>query len=525
MGSRGVKRINDVNILRTHQFKEDAGPMAHPVRPASYEEINNFYTVTVYNKGAEVLRMMHALLGEKDFRKGTDLYFDRHDGQAVTTDDFVQALQDASGKDLSQFRRWYSQAGTPTLELSEDYEGGTYTLTVSQSCPGTPDGVEKLPFHMPLSIRLLDKQGNELVPETVVELTEQQQKFVFTDIKTKPVLSFLRGYSAPVKVQHEVSPDDLDALVQFDDDPFVRWEAMQKRVLPELLAQYQSGKVADSLPASIVDIFKTILSSENADKAMLAELLTLPSESYLSDFCHPIQPTLLRDVRENFANQVAHAFEGQWLKLYQENHMSAYVLNGEEAGKRCLKNLCLSYLGRLNRTEYFDLAKQQLEQADNMTDSISALSVLVNSAYQEKSVVLQIFYERWQDNALVLDKWFALQASAKSADTFEQVKALFTHPAFSLKNPNKVRALLGAFAHNLGAFHGTGKAAYEFYVDKLIELDGINAQVAARMVSVFNQWKTFDKHHADLIKHQLERLNATSNLSKDVAEIVGKALN
>ena len=524
MGSRGVKRISDVNILRTHQFKEDAGPMAHPIRPASYEEINNFYTVTVYNKGAEVLRMLHALLGEEKFRLGTDLYFDRHDGEAVTTDDFVQALQEASDKDLSQFRRWYSQAGTPVLELSENYANNTYKLIVTQSCPETPDGVEKHAFHMPLCIRLLDQQGDELLSETVLELTEQHQEFVFTNIKAKPVLSFLRGYSAPVKVQHDVSADDLDVLIQFDDDPFVRWEAMQQRVLPELLAQYQAGRAADALPDSIVQILQTILFSETTDKAMLAELLTLPSESYLSDFCHPIQPTLLRDVREKFANQLAEVFEEKWLKLYQENHSNDYVLNGEEAGKRCLKNLCLSYLSRLNRPEYFDLATAQLEQADNMTDSIAALSVLVNSSYKDKPVVLQKFYERWQDNALVLDKWFALQASAKSADTFEQVKALFEHPAFSLKNPNKVRALLGAFAHNLGAFHGTGKEAYEFYIDKIIELDAINAQVAARMVSVFNQWKTFDKSNAEVIKQQLERLNEIPNLSKDVAEIVGKAL-
>lgn len=525
MGSRGVKRINDVNILRTHQFKEDAGPMAHPVRPASYQEINNFYTVTVYNKGAEVLRMLHTLLGEKKFRAGTDLYFDRHDGQAVTTDDFVQALQDASGKNLSQFRRWYSQAGTPVLDLSEKYENETYTLTVTQSCPDTPDGVKKRPFHLPLCVRLLDIQGKELLPETVLELTEQRQEFVFENIISKPVLSFLRGYSAPVKVQHDVISDDLDTLIQFDNDPFVRWESMQQRVLPELLAQYKNGQVAEIAPNSIVRIISSILSSSNTDNAMLAELLTLPSESYLSDFCHPIQPTLLRDVRENFANQLAYEFEDKWLQLYQENHSFEYELNGEEVGKRALKNLCLSYLSRLDKDEYFDLAKAQLDQADNMTDSISALSILVNSSYADKSVVLRTFYERWKDNALVLDKWFSLQASAKSIDTFDQVKVLFDHPAFSLKNPNKVRALLGAFAQNLGAFHGTGKEAYEFYIDKMIELDGINAQVAARMVSVFNQWKTFDKNNAEAIKKQLERLNNLSPLSKDVAEIVGKALN
>lgn len=530
MGSRGVKRINDVNILRTHQFKEDAGPMAHPVRPASYQEINNFYTVTVYNKGAEVVRMLHTLLGADNFRAGTDLYFSRHDGQAVTTDDFVTALEDASGRDLQQFRRWYSQAGTPSLQVTEQYQQGVYTLTVRQTCPETPDGVEKHPFHIPLSIRLIDAEGHELLAETVLELTQAEQSFSFENINTQPVLSFLRAYSAPVKVLRDVSSQSLgalsalDSLIQFDDDPFVRWEAMQQRVLPELLQQYQAGQPAAQLSASMMTIFKTILSAPIDDKAMLAELLSLPSESYLSDFCHPIQPQLLRAVRENFAQQLAQQFESTWLSLYHNNQSSEYRLDGDEAAKRCLKNLSLRYLVRLDQPAYYDLALQQLDTTDNMTDGIAALAALVNSNYADKADVLQSFYTRWQDNALVLDKWFALQASAYGDDTFHNVQTLCEHPAFSLKNPNKVRSLLGAFAHNLGAFHDESGAAYQFYIDKIIELDAINAQVAARMVSALNQWKTFAPANSALIKQQLQRLQAHNTLSKDVSEIVGKAL-
>ena len=530
MGSRGVKRINDVNILRTHQFKEDAGPMAHPVRPASYEEINNFYTVTVYNKGAEVVRMLHTLLGADQFRQGTDLYFDRYDGQAVTTDDFVQSLADASGRDLTQFKRWYSQAGTPTLQLTEDYVDDSFHLTVKQSCPETPDkvdgkAVEKKPFHLPLRIRLLSEQGDELLPETVLELTEAQQTFEFHNIAEKPVLSFLRGYSAPVKIQLEQSTLQLDCLIRNDDDPFVRWEAMQQRMLAILLEQYRKGEKLSALPDSLASLFVQLLEdAKNEDPAILAALLLLPNESYLSSFCEPIDPQSLHQVRESFVSLIAQQCEQQLLQTYQDNHKPHYVLNGEEAGKRDLKCVCLNYLMKLGKAEYYDLAKTQFDAADNMTDSFMALSSLVNSAYEEKSVVLDAFYSKWQDNALVLDKWFAVQAGARNFETFSEVQRLCSHPAFSMKNPNKVRSLIGAFAQNMGAFHQTDGAAYQFYADKILELDSINSQVSARLVSAFNAWKSYAKDYAMLMQKELKRIEAHDGLSKDVREIVSKAL-
>ncbi len=533
MGSRGVKRINDVNILRTHQFKEDAGPMAHPVRPASYEEINNFYTVTVYNKGAEVVRMLHSLLGVELFRKGTDLYFDRHDGQAVTTDDFVQALADASGRDFTQFKRWYFQAGTPTLTLSETYAGGVYRLTIEQSCPQTSDmlnedGSEKFtkqPFHMPLSIRLLSENGVELLAEQVLELTEEKQTFEFTDIVSRPVLSFLRGYSAPVKIQREQSSEDLDCLIRYDNDPFVRWEAMQQRMLNALLAQYKKGKIATRLPESMGVLFQQMLAAaDEEDPAMLAALMILPNESYLSGFCEPVEPQLLRAIRESFADLIAMECEQLLLATYMNHHNPDYELNGLEAGKRDLKNVCLSYLMRLDQEAYFDIAQAQFDAANNMTDSYAAMNALVNSSYAEKQTVLSAFYDQWQDNALVLDKWFTVQASARNTDTFEQVQRLFSHAAFSMKNPNKVRSLLGAFAQNMGGFHRKDGAPYQFYADRVLELDAINPQVAARMVGAFNSWKAFDKVFADLMVTELQRIEAHPGLSKDVTEIVSKAL-
>ena len=530
MGSRGVKRINDVNILRTHQFKEDAGPMAHPVRPASYEEINNFYTVTVYNKGAEVVRMLHTLLGAEQFRKGTDLYFDRHDGEAVTTDDFVKALADASGRDLTQFKRWYSQAGTPTLQLSEDYMADTYRLTVKQSCPETPDKVdgkvvEKKPFHMPLRVRLLSEHGEEVLTETVLELTESEQTFEFRNIAKKPVLSFLRGYSAPVKTELEQNTTQLDCLIRYDDDPFVRWEAMQQRMLAILLNQYRKGEELDALPESLTTLFEQLLANaDTEDPAILAALLILPNESYLSSFCEPVNPQLLRQVRESFAMLIAKHCEQHLLAVYQANHNPNYILNGEEAGKRDLKCACLNYLVKLDKSKYYDLAKTQFAAADNMTDSSMALSSLVNSAYAEKTSVLDVFYNTWQDNALVLDKWFAVQAGARNSETFAEVQRLCNHPAFSMKNPNKVRSLIGTFAQNMGAFHQTDGAAYQFYADKILELDAINPQVAARMVSAFNAWKSYTKDYAEQMQKELQRIEAHDGLSRDVREIVSKAL-
>ena len=384
---------------------------------------------------------------------------------------------------------------------------------------------EKEPFHMPLRIRLLADNGEELLPETVVELTQAKQTFEFPNIKTKPVLSFLRGYSAPVKVEIEQSAEELDCLIRHDNDPFVRWEAMQQRLLNILLFDYKLGKVTTQLPESVANLFEQMLiDAGQEDPAMLASLLSLPNESYLSSFCEPIDPQLLRKVRESFADLIAAHCEALFKATYLKNHNLEYELNGLEDGKRELKSVCLSYLMRLNKTTYFDLARAQFDAVTNMTDSITALSCLVNSDYPDKADVLDTFYAKWQDNALVLDKWLTVQASAKNADTFDQVKALFSHSAFSMKNPNKVRSLLGAFAQNSGAFHRADATAYQFYADRVLELDAINPQVAARMVGVFNAWKSYTPEYADLMVKELTRIESHKDLSKDVREIVSKAL-
>lgn len=524
MGSRGVKRIQDVNILRTHQFKEDDGPMAHPVRPQSYEEINNFYTVTVYNKGAEVVRMLHTLVGAEDFRRGTDLYFSRHDGQAVTTDDFVQALTEASGRDLRQFKRWYDQAGTPELTLQESFSDGVYKLTVRQYCSATPGQLNKLPFHIPLRLALLDEDGQQLLPDTVVELTEEEQTFEFA-LERQPVLSFLRGFSAPVKVVKDWSDTELDCLVKHDDDPFVRWEAMQQRLLAMLLDSYKNDVELDQLPTSLTSIFTALLQAPMGDLAMQAELLSLPSLSYLADFCHPIEPQKLQSVYQRLEWLLAKEFERQWTELFLSVQSEQYELSPVAAGQRQLKNVCLRYLLRLGKSEYQQLAVRQYKAADNMTDALAALSQLTNNDYPQATELLQHFYDRWQANALVVDKWFTLQASAAVDGVFDNVKRLLEHPAFSLTNPNKVRSLLGAFAHNLAAFHRADGEPYQFYADQIIALDAINPQVAARLVGVFNQWRVFEPVCADAMHAQLQRLAAHQTLSKDVREIVSKALS
>jgi len=371
----------------------------------------------------------------------------------------------------------------------------------------------------------LDEQGNEILAEQVLELTEAKQVFRFDDIaqNVKPVLSFLRGYSAPVKVIRDVHETTLDCLIQHDDDPFVRWESMQQRVLPELLNQYKQGSVASELSESIESVFSTLLSSDT-EPAMLEKLLSLPSESYFADFCHPIKPQLVREIRENFATLLAKKFESQWLSLYKKFHSNKVELDGEAVAARSLKNLCLAYLVRLNKGDYDDLAAGQYTQSDTMTDSIAAVSIIADSQSNERQSILDSFFDKWQNNALVLDKWLAVQASSKQPDAFEQIQNLIEHPSFSMKNPNKVRSLLGAFTHNLSAFHQTDGAGYQFYADRVLELDKINPQVAARMVGAFNQWKSYDQSFADLMKSELERINAVETLSKDVKEIVSKAL-
>lgn len=551
MGSRGVKRIADVNILRTHQFREDAGPMAHPVRPESYMEINNFYTVTVYNKGAEVVRMLAHLAGAEGFRKGADLYFERHDGQAVTTDDFVKAIEDANGSDFNQFRRWYSQAGTPQLLITQNYDAANkcYRLRVKQTCPLTPGQNEKLPFHIPLAIGLLDASGQDMplklvgektavIGTRVLDLRDVEQDFEFIDVEQRPVASLLRNFSAPVKVTCDLTDEDYFFLMANDNDAFNRWEAGQQmavKTIINLAADYQQNGplVLDrwaldekALDGKFIQAIEKTLTKSTLDKAMIAAALTLPSETYLSEFMQPIDPEAIHQARRFVIRRMTQALRPQFLACYQANNQAGvYRLDAEGLGQRALKNRCLSYLMSLDDELARALCLAQFEVAENMTDGIAALGCLVNSAGPQRIQALDAFYEKWQNDILVIDKWLCLQAMSWLPDTLEHVKALTEHAAFTLKNPNKVRSLIGAFsAGNQTGFHALDGLGYCFLADYVLKLDKLNPQLAARMCNAFTQWRRYDPQRQGLMKAELKRIQQTEGLSRDVFEVINKSL-
>jgi aminopeptidase N len=541
MTSPAVKRIQDVRVLRTHQFAEDAGPMAHPVRPDSYIEISNFYTVTIYNKGAEVIRMMHNLLGAAGFRKGMDLYFRRHDGEAVTTEDFVKAMEDANDADLAQFRLWYSQAGTPVIKMSGAYDPATrsYTLTLSQSCRATPGQPEKQPFHIPLRVGLLDPSGRDMAldlengprcdtGEAVLSVTEKEQQFRFVNLDQAPVVSVARGFSAPVVVEARRSDAELAFLAAHDSDAFNRWDAAQEFATGTMLHQIErctSG--SDATPdAAFVESFARILNDSRLDRALVAEALTLPGESYLADRMQSIDVDAIHTVRQSTRRHLASVLEEDLRAVYRANFSNeAYRYDAESAGRRSLKNLCLSYLMALEDAELRRWCMSQFRDADNMTDVLAALACFTQSDCPERGEAIAEFYERWKDDTLVLDKWFSLQAMSHLPDTLENVERLMRHPAFDLKNPNKVRSLIGAFCHgNQIRFHDASGAGYHFLADRVMELDPMNPQVAARLMGAFSRWRKFDGARQTLMKSELERILATSRLSKDVYEITSKTL-
>jgi aminopeptidase N len=539
MSSKGVKRISDVNILRTHQFREDGGPLAHPVRPESYVEINNFYTLTVYNKGAEVIRMMHTLLGPARFRKGTDLYFERHDGQAVTTDDFVKALEDASGVDLAQFKRWYTQAGTPELQVSRSYDAAarTFTLTIKQTCPPTPGQQEKLPFHIPLAVGLLGKDGSDLplklahekggFSSGVLELRKAEETFVFADVPHEPVLSLLRGFSAPVKLKMERSDDELAFLMANDADEFNRWDACQQMAIKTILALVRDLQAGNKLAlgSRFVEAFRKTLENTTLDHGFLAVALTLPSETYLAEFMDEIDPTAVHEARRFVVRTLASRMKDDFLELHTTlRDDGPYLLDPASVGKRSLRNVCLGYLAELDTREARLLCVEQFHKGNNMTDAIAALASVVNLDCQERGDLLAEFYEKWKHDPLVMDKWLAIQAGSSLSQTLDNVKALTRHPAFSIKNPNKVRALISAFSANAVRFHDAGGAGYVFLADMVLQVDVMNPQIAARLASAFTMWKRYDAPRRGLMKAQLERILATPGLSKDVHEIAAKSL-
>ncbi|UTW45998.1 aminopeptidase N [bacterium SCSIO 12696] len=544
MGSRVVKRVEDASLLRTAQFSEDAGPMAHPVQPASFIEISNFYTLTVYEKGCEVVRMYHTLLGPEKFREATDLYFERHDGEAATIDDFAQCMAQVSGRDLTQFKRWYSQAGTPRVDVTGHYdaEAQTYRLEFTQSCPATPEATEKAPFLIPVRVGLVGEQGDlplklqgveqtENTTELVLEITEREQSVVFERVAEPPTPSLLRDFSAPIKLDFPHSRDDLTFLMSRDSDGFNRWDACQKLatdILEELVQAQLDGQPM-VLDGRLVEACRTVLTDTTLDPAMVALMLKLPSEAYLAEEADVIYVDEIHAAREFVRQQLANQLSDEFRAAYHNNQVEdAYQPSAEQIAKRSLKNTALGYLMLADDTAV-ELARRQYDLATNMTDRSAALSLLVGSdnaaAKQQAGELIPAFYNQWQHEALVVNQWFAIQAMAPQAGGVERVQALMQHPAFDLKNPNKVRSLIGAFcANNHSQFHRTDGSGYQLLADAIIELDSLNPQIAARLMSPLSKWQKQIPQRQQLMREQLARIMAVEGLSKDVYEVVSKSL-
>ena len=545
MNSRVVKRIEDVAYLRTHQFAEDAGPMAHPVRPAQYMEISNFYTLTIYEKGAEVVRMLHTLLGAQTFRKGSDLYFERHDGQAVTCDDFIAAMESVSGTDLTQFKRWYSQAGTPQLHISDSYDAATqtYQLTVKQSCPDTPGQSNKLPFVIPLSMALLNAQGvalplqlagenTAIADERVLSITEAEQTFSFINVPEQPLPSLLRGFSAPVIMDYDYSRDDLVFLLQHDTDGFNRWEAGQQlalQAIEDVVGQlYETQE--PMLDSRLVEVFRALLAQEDLDPAMLAEFIALPGTGYIIEQYEQADPLAIHQAREYVSDQLAYALKEPMLARYHAlrkvSLQTPYVAQAEDIARRRLQNMLLAYLMRTDDLDIVDAGVDQFGVSDNMTERLSALACLVNSPFHDEAEqALESFADRFADDPIVMDQWFSVQAAAVLPDGLERVQHLLHHPAFSIKNPNKVRAVIGAFStQNTPNFHALDGSGYAFLADKVIELDALNPQIAARMISPLTRWQRYDLHQQEMMQMQLKRIKNSGDLSADLFEVLEKSL-
>ncbi len=530
MGSRTVKRIDDVALLRTMQFAEDASPMAHPVRPSSYLEISNFYTVTIYEKGAELVRMMHQLLGPDRFRQGTDLYFERHDGQAVTTDEFVKALEDASGVDLTQFTGWYWQAGTPMVTVSDEYdpEQCEYRLTLTQSLAPASIKIDYQALHIPIRVGLLDGEGNE-IEDRMLDLTGLEQTFVFKNINTKPVPSLLRGFSAPVKINYPYQRDELVFLMTHDQDGFNRWDAGQKLaidIIQQMITEYQA-EGTPGLDSRLGSAFRLLLQDHSLDKAMVARMLTLPSEAYLSELSETVDPHAIHHVRRKVRFELAQLLKEEFIACYRNNlSQASYAPNAADIAQRSLKNICLHYLMLLPDSDVLELCQQQIDSSHNMTDTSAALSALAHSANRnERTTALEAFYQRWQHDPLVVDQWFAIQASSPQDDALSEVLRLLEHPAFSIKNPNKVRSLIGVFCNqNAVGFHRNDGAGYQFLADRVIELNAINPSIAARLLVPLTRWRKYTPKLSAMMKEQLQRVRSQSNLSKDVLEIASKSL-
>ncbi|ALM53310.1 aminopeptidase N [Halomonas huangheensis] len=540
VNSAPVKRIEEVSFFRTAQFAEDAGPTAHPVRPDQYIEIGNFYTLTIYEKGAEIVRMLCNLVGEEKFREGSDLYFSRFDGQAVTIEDFVSCMAEVSGLDLTQFMRWYSQAGTPEIDAfgEYDYARGQYRLLLRQRTPATPGQSEKQALHIPVRLGLvgtksgsdltLTLDGESLGTDAVIHLREEEQEFLFTDVEEAPVPSLLRGFSAPVKLAFPYSREDLAFLLANDSDGFNRWDAGQRLTLlalDDLIAAHRNGveKVMDS---RVVDAFRILLEENSDDKAVLAEMLTLPSEAYIAEQQPLVDVDAIHAAREFVRQSLAHELRDELLAVYRTNQSdAAYEPTPEQIGQRALKNVALSYLMSIEDEEGVEAAKAQFGTDHNMTDVRHALTLLVHSSCSEiADPALKAFGQKWAQDPLVMDQWFSLQVTRPQPDALDRVRYLMEHPAFSLKNPNKVRALIGAFANqNRINFHRLDGEGYRLLADVVIKLNRLNPEIAARIITPLTRWKRFDEQRQELMKAELERI-AGEDLSPNLYEVISKAL-
>ena len=536
--SRAVRRIENIRLLRQHQFPEDAGPTAHPVRPASYEEMNNFYTMTVYEKGAEVVRMYHTLLGEEGFQKGMKLYFQRHDGQAVTCDDFRAAMADANGINLDQFALWYSQAGTPVLEAEGRLKNNIFELTIKQTVPPTPDMADKQPMMIPVKVGLLNRNGEAVAfdyqgkraTEAVLLLTEAKQTFQFEGVTESVVPSLLRGFSAPVHLNYPYSDDDLLLLLAHDSDAFTRWEAAQtlyRRAVAANLAALSDGVELPKHEKLLAAVEK-VISDDLLDNAFKALLLGVPSEAELWDGAENIDPLRYHQAREALLDTLAVHFLPKWHELNrqaakQENQ--SYEYSPETAGWRTLRNVCRAFVLRADPAHIETVAEKYSEMAQNMTHEWGILSAVNGNESDTRNRLLAQFADKFSDDALVMDKYFALVGLSRRSDTLQQVQTALQHPKFSLENPNKARSLIGSFSRNVPHFHAEDGSGYRFIADKVIEIDRFNPQVAARLVQAFNLCDKLEPHRKNLVKQELQRIRAQEGLSKDVGEIVGKILD
>ena len=537
-----VQRVGDVTRLRLAQFAEDAGPMAHPIRPESYIEMNNFYTATVYEKGAEVIRMYHTLLGAEGFRRGMDLYFERHDGQAVTCDDFRAAMADANGRDLTQFERWYTQAGTPVLTVTEAFDAaaGTYTLTFEQSRPDVPDGSPFQPALLPVRLGLLGPDGADLplsiadgATETVLELTEARTEVTFAGLAARPVPSLLRGFSAPVKLVMDESKADLAFRMAHDSDAFNQSEAgkrLMKQVLLAAVADVQAGREL-TMDAQLAEAYAALLADDQLDPSLKAMAMGLPAERLLAQELEVVDPDAIHAARRFVARGLAAANRERLVELYRANRVDGpYRYAKEDVGRRALRNSALGMLSSLieaggGPSDELDALAGHLAEATNMTDEITALAILAGKDVPRRAEAMAAFHHKWKHDPLVIDKWFTVQATSSHPEVVEQVLELYGHPDFTMKNPNRVRSLVGAFAMgNHHGFHRADGAGYRFLADRVIELNALNPQVAARLVGGLNAWRRYDEGRQALMRGELERILATEGLAKDVFEIVTKAL-